>query len=93
LAGSAPNQGRSLFALLGRGLGRFDALGHDPVTSAAAIARKQLPDLLQRLLIAASSVPIQLVFVAHVYHLLRADLTDTLRLDEAQVERSAADVQ
>jgi hypothetical protein len=62
----------SLFGLFGATLGRLVVLDHDPVTSALAIARKQATNLLQRLLVVTSRVPIRLVSDAHWDHLLRA---------------------
>ena len=70
---SAPSERRSRFDVVGR----LVALGHDAVTNDLAIAREQLPDLLQRLLVVAPSCPDP----ARVprpwrYHLLRADLIE-----------------
>jgi len=71
-SGSPPSQGLSLLGLFGAKLGRLVVLDHDPVTSGLAIAREQATNLLQRLLVVTSRVPIRLVSDAHWDHLLRA---------------------
>jgi hypothetical protein len=58
---SAPGERRSAFGFFGR----LGALGHDAVTSDPAVAREQLPDLVKRLFVVASSLLIRLAFVAH----------------------------
>jgi hypothetical protein len=85
-SGSPPSQGLSLFGLFGAKLGRLVVLDHDPVTSALAIARGQATNLLQRLLVVTSRIPIRLVSDAHWDHLLRADGIATLRSHAPAVE-------
>jgi hypothetical protein len=51
-------------------LDRCGALGHDAVTSDLTVAGKQLSDLLQRLGLVASRVPVRLKCNAHEDHLL-----------------------
>ena len=71
-SGSPPSHGLSLFGLFGAKLGRLVVFDHDAVTSALAIAREQATNLLQRLLVVTSRVPIRLISDAHWDHLLRA---------------------
>jgi hypothetical protein len=62
---SPRSERRSRFDVVGRDLRYIVALSHDAVTSDLAIAREQLSDLLQRLLVVALTVPIRLAFHAH----------------------------
>jgi hypothetical protein len=63
--GSAPSQSRSRFGLFVLKVGRLVALGHHPVTSGPAIALEQAPNLLQRLLVVTSRLPIRRVSDTH----------------------------
>ena len=91
LLSSLRRERRSRVDVIGRGLRDLGALSHDAVTSDLAIAREQLSDLLQRLLVVALTFDPARVPRTWRHHLLRADPVDGLTPRECR-GRARADL-